>query len=183
MSGYNVVDRAVINAPPEVIWGLLLAELRGGRRWWVPHNTFESGDTPPHEVGGDTHVTVHTKGVDKGGPKLRFTARTRCVDPPRRLLADYVAGDFRGSVSFELDPLDHGRTLFAIRWQARTSGRTRLLAKLVDIGNEHSKAARDALANLAAVIEADKTQALTIVTAVIDDPDDSGDPAPVGVAP
>ncbi|SDR22291.1 SRPBCC family protein [Thermostaphylospora chromogena] len=153
MNGYDLVDEVFLDASPDVVWNALIAELCGAARWWVPHNTFEPGAVPPDQVGGETRVTVHTKGVDKGGPKLRFTSRTRRVEPGRRLLVDYVEGVFRGSAEFTLEPLDDGRrTRLAMRFLARPHGWARLLDRVVDLGGQHSKTIREAFANLGALV-------------------------------
>ncbi|MEO3870720.1 SRPBCC family protein [Nonomuraea sp. B12E4] len=153
MNGYDLIDDAFIDTTPDAVWAALVAELRGAARWWVPHNTFAPGAVPPDQVGGETQWTVHTKGVDKGGMKLRFTSRTRAVDPGRRLATEYVDGAFRGSAEFVLDPVDGGRrTRLSLRFSAAPQGGLRLLAKVADIGLQHSKATQDAFANLNALL-------------------------------
>ncbi|MFG3053348.1 SRPBCC family protein [Kitasatospora sp. NPDC048239] len=153
MNSYDIVDEAIIDAPVERVWEALVAELGGAAHWWVPHNTFEPGAVGPEREGGSTVVTVHTKGVDKGGPKLRFTARTTAVEPGRRLAADYVAGAFRGSSEFRLTAVDGGaRTRLSMAFQAAPQGWLRLLAKVADIGAEHSRATRNAFAHLDALL-------------------------------
>ena len=153
MSGYDIVEEKVIDASPDFVWKRLVSELGGARRWWVPHVTFERGALPVDQVGGEALGTIHAKGVDsRRGPRLRFTARTVAVEAPRRLVGNYVKGAFRGAVEFLLTPIDGGdRTRFTIHWKARPAGRVRLMAKLVNIGKEHSRSTRDALDNLAAV--------------------------------
>jgi hypothetical protein len=148
MRGYDVVDDEVIDAPPEVVWEELVAELHGARRFWVPHNTFRPGAVPPEQVGGEVEVTVHTRGADKRGLKLRCTARTRVVEPARRLVADYVDGVFRGVGIFTLEPLDGGRTHLSMTFQAMPHGWLKALARVVDIGAEHSKATQNAFTAL-----------------------------------
>jgi uncharacterized protein YndB with AHSA1/START domain len=150
MTGYDIVDEEVIDAPPEIVWDELLAELHGARRWWVPHNTFEPGAVPPEVLGGEVQVTVHTRGAHRRGLKLRCTARTRAVEPGRRLVADYVQGVFRGTGTFILEPVDGGRrTRLAMQFRALPHGWLRVLAKVVDIGAEHSTATRHAFTALA----------------------------------
>ena len=170
MSDYDVVDQVVIDAEPEVVWQAILAEFRGARRWWVPHNTFCPGAVPSDRVGGEVTVTVHTRGVAQRGLRLRFTARTREVAPARRLVADYVAGAFRGSSDYSLDPLDGGtRTRLSLHWQARPQGWVGVLAHAVDIGQEHSRATIQAFDNLGALIggrTARRSPELATITAV-----------------
>ncbi|MYZ40518.1 SRPBCC family protein [Streptomyces sp. SID4917] len=138
-----MIDEAVVDAPADVVWDALVAEFRGAARWWVPANTFETVSGAPDEVGGLVAVTVHTKGVGNGGPKLRFTARTESVVPGRRMTVEYVDGDFRGPADFILEPLDDGRrTRIAMHFRGRPhGGKLKLMSKVADIGAEHSKAA------------------------------------------
>lgn len=152
MTGYDVVDEAIIDAPPDAVWDELVAELGGARRWWVPHTTFESGELggPVDRVGGEIRWTVHTRGVDNGGMKLRFTSRTSAVRPARRWAGDYVAGAFRGSYLLALEPVGAARTRLWLRWRALPQGKLKLLSKAVDMGEEHSKAARNAFVQLGA---------------------------------
>lgn len=158
MSEYDLIDEAIIDAQADVVWRALVAELRGARAWWVPHNTFEPGPVRPDEVGGEVRVTVHAKGVDKGGPKLRFTGRTTAVDPGRRLVTEYHDGVFRGVGELVLEPVDGGaRTRLAMHFKARPHGWLRLLAALVDIGAQHSKGTQSAFANLNALVGARAT--------------------------
>ncbi|HEY3144607.1 MAG TPA: SRPBCC family protein [Acidimicrobiales bacterium] len=152
MSGYDIVDEAVLDASTDTVWNAVLAEFRGARRWWVPWVTFKPGTASFDRVGGEVHATIHTRGETKRGLRLRFTARTRSVDPGRRLVADYVAGAFRGSGDFAVAPVEGGRTRLTMHWRAQPHGWVRVLAKVVDIGKEHSRTSQEALANLATVV-------------------------------
>jgi pimeloyl-ACP methyl ester carboxylesterase len=149
MSGYDIVDTTFIDTSADVVWKELVAELNGGAAWWVPKNTFEPGRVAPEEPGGETAVTVHTKGVDKGGPKLRFLARTSEVEPGRRIAADYVSGAFAGTCEFVLQPADGGqRTRLSMHFRAEPKGIAKVLGKLADIGLEHSQATQAAFGRL-----------------------------------
>ncbi|PRH79449.1 hypothetical protein C6N75_09475 [Streptomyces solincola] len=154
---YDLIDEAVVDAPPAEVWDALLAEFRGGARWWVPANTFATTSGAPDQVGGRVAVTVHTKGADKGGLKLRFTARTTAVDPGRRLDIEYVDGVFRGPSSFVLDPVDGGRrTRIGMHFQGRPHGWLKVLAKVADIGGEHSRATSAAFTALGGVLAGER---------------------------
>ena len=152
MNGYDIIDETVIDASPDRVWAALVAELNGARQFWVPANTFAPGSTPPEQLGGETHVTVHTKGVDKGGPKLRFTSRTTAVTPQRRLAGEYVHGGLRGSNEYVLEPLRDGSTLLSMHFRATPNGVVKLMARVADIGAEHSTATRAAFARLADIV-------------------------------
>jgi uncharacterized protein YndB with AHSA1/START domain len=150
---FDIVDEAIIDASPAVVWQALVAELNGAAAWWVPHNTYEAGATPPEVVGGETKVTVHTKGVGRGGPKLRFTSRTTAIEPERHWVNEYVDGVFSGTSEFTLSPVDGGeRTRLAMRFQASPNGLLKVLARVKDIGAQHSSATQEAFANLNALV-------------------------------
>lgn len=144
MHRYDIVNDAVIGASPERVWAALIAEFQGARQWWVPANTFRTTAGSPDRPGGTVEVTVHPKGVDKGGPKLKFIARTRISEPGRLLVADYVGGGFSGVSTYRLEPLADGRTRLQMHFLAEPKGPVRILAKLADIALEHTKATRAA---------------------------------------
>ncbi|MEU9080454.1 SRPBCC family protein [Kitasatospora sp. NPDC004745] len=149
MHAYDLVDEAVINAPAPQVWKALIAELNGAATWWTPHNTFEPGSTGPEHVGGTTLVTVHTKGVDKGGPKLRFTATTTRITPGEHYAADYTDGAFRGQATFTLTPTeDDTKTRLTMTFTASPHGWLKLLAKVADIPAQHSSATHNAFKHL-----------------------------------
>ncbi|GAB3439567.1 alpha/beta fold hydrolase [Actinophytocola sediminis] len=136
--GYDIINTVFVDTSPDVVWKELVAELSGGASWWVPDNTFAPGAVSPDEPGGETEVTVHPKGVDKGGPKLKFVARTTEVEPGRRLAADYVSGAFVGSCEFLLEPAAGGRrTRLSMHFKAEPKGIATVLGKLADIGQQH----------------------------------------------
>lgn len=149
MAELDLIDRAVIAAPAQSVWQALHAEFLGARAWWVPWNTFEPGVVPPEVVGGETRVTVHSKGVGRGGPQFNFTARTRAVEPDRRWAMDYVDGVFRGSCEFLLAPVDGGRaTELTMAFRAQPRDLASILSRVVDFGHEHSKGIQGAMINL-----------------------------------
>jgi hypothetical protein len=149
VSGYDIIDEAFIDTSPDLVWQALIAELGGAAGFWVPNNSFEAGSLPPDQVGAEVKWTVHPKGVDKGGPKLRFTSRTVAVDPGRRLHLEYVAGVFRGTATFVVEPVDGGlATRVSLHFKTTPQGWVKLLTKVADVGLKHSQAAQVAFANL-----------------------------------
>ncbi|MET0235486.1 MAG: SRPBCC family protein [Kibdelosporangium sp.] len=148
MSGYDIIDEAFIDTSPDLVWQALVAELSGAAGFWVPFNTF-SASGPPDQVGTEVKWTVHPRGVDKGGPKLRFTSRTTAVEPGRRLSAEYFEGVFQGTVTFVVEPANGGLgTRVAIHFKAVPQGFVKVLSKVADVGLNHSKAAQLAFTNL-----------------------------------
>lgn len=153
MKNYDRIDEAVIDAPPAAVWEALISEFRGAAAWWVPHNTYVLRSGAPDEVGGEVEVTVHTRGVDRGGLKLRFLARTRAVEPARLLEVEYVSGVFRGTSGFRLTPLDGGdRTRLAMHFQGRPHGWLRLLSGVAPLDQEHSAGTQAAFTSLAGLV-------------------------------
>ncbi|MET9697467.1 SRPBCC family protein [Streptomyces sp. NPDC006529] len=148
MTTYDLIDEAVIDAPASAVWEALIAELHGARKWWVPSNTFDVVSGSADQVGGRIAVTVHTKGSDKGGLKLRFTSRTVAVEPGRRLEVEYVDGVFRGRSVFRLEPLAEDRTRISMHFVGTPSGFLKILSKVADLGAEHSKGALSAFESL-----------------------------------
>jgi uncharacterized protein YndB with AHSA1/START domain len=148
MSGYDIIDEAFIDSSPDLVWHALIAELGGAAAFWLPFNTFEAAG-PPDELGAKVKWTVHAKGRDKGGPKLKFTSRTVEVVPGKRLVAEYFEGVFRGTIAFTVEPVEGGlATRVAIHFQAQPQGLAKVLGKVADIGQKHSDAAKLAFANL-----------------------------------
>jgi pimeloyl-ACP methyl ester carboxylesterase len=146
-----VRDQVDLAAPPATVWAALLDELGGGGRWWLPNNTFVplAGrvDTP----GAALRVEVRPKGRDGGGPVLAFTAVTRVAVAEVLLAMDFVDGCFRGGWRFELSPLaDGGGTRLAVVFEAEPVGWVRALARVVDVGAEHSAGVARAFERLAA---------------------------------
>ena len=152
MHRYDLIDEAVLDAEPGAVWDALVAELNGAARWWTPKNTFRPGAAPPERPGGEMHVGVHPNGAGRPGPVLRFTARTTAAVPGERLAFDYVDGVFRGRAAITLTDVGGGRTRIAMHFVAEPAGWVRVLAKVKDVGLEHSKGTQEAFANLNALL-------------------------------
>ncbi|MFJ2193950.1 SRPBCC family protein [Kitasatospora sp. NPDC087861] len=149
MHTYDIINETIIHAPTEHVWHELIAELNGATTWWTPHNTFQPGTTSPEHIGGTTHITVHPKGNTKGGPKIRFTATTTHTTPHRHLATDYTHGAFRGHATYTLTPLHHNtQTRLTMHFTATPHGWLTLLAKLTNIGTQHSTATQNAFTHL-----------------------------------
>lgn len=135
---YNLIDQAVISAPPAQVWNALVAELNGAGCWWAQKNSFTPMHLRPDMGGGLTEITVRPNGVGKPGPVLRFTAKTTQVIPEELLHMDYVSGNFSGSGTFRLRAVPEGRTVLSMDFRANPEGWLKLLARIKDVGAEHS---------------------------------------------
>lgn len=154
MKSYDLVDEVTVRSAPQEVWNALLGELRGEARWWVPSNTFKVISGDPSEPGGKVEWTVHSRGVDRGGPKLVFVSQTRSASPAKSLVLDYVGGVFAGVCFFSVEELEEGSsTKLRMHFRVRPRKWVALLARVAPIDIEHSRAARAAFANLADMLE------------------------------
>lgn len=147
---YNLIDQTVISAPPAQVWDALVAELSGAGRWWSGKNSFAPTHLRPDVDGGLTEMTVRPNGIGKPGPVLRFTAKTTGVVPQEFLRMDYIDGNFSGSGTFRLRAVGAGHTALSMDFRANPEGWLKLLARVKDVGEEHS------LGTLAAFRELDR---------------------------
>lgn len=157
---YHVSDRVRLDLPPARAWELLRAELTGGARWWLPKNTFHPGGAPVDRPGGSVRVEVRPRGNGSPGPVLAFTAVTRECVPERLLRMEFVDGQFAGEWSFHLAPGPGGEgSVLAVDFDARPRGWARALARVVDIGAQHSEGVRVAFERLAEIGRAEAESA------------------------
>lgn len=145
---YNLIDQAVISAPPAQVWDALVAELSGAGRWWAAKNSFHPTHLRPDVDGGLTEMTVRPNGQGKPGPVLRFTAKTTRVVPHEFLGMDYIGGNFSGSGTFRLSAAGEGSTALSMDFRANPEGWLKLLAQVKDVGEEHSLGAMAAFGEL-----------------------------------
>jgi hypothetical protein len=141
MATYDVVNEATIAATPAEIVAALLAEAAGRSQWWEPLVRLrQRGDKPPTEIGAVLDITVNGEGwLGQRFGSVRFSGRVTAYDPDRRLLLEYVGGDFRGTEEWTLDPVDAERTRIATRWETDPQGAVRLLARFADVPGSYSK--------------------------------------------
>jgi uncharacterized protein YndB with AHSA1/START domain len=134
MREVDVLDEALINAPPNAVFRALIDQASGKAPWWLPDLEAEPrGTTQADRVGALTDVTVHRLGTP------HFTARTVEAVPGQILRVQYVEGDIRGEGTWTLEPAGT-QTLLRFRWRVRPHRwMFRLLAPFVDFGRMHSE--------------------------------------------
>ena len=145
MATYDVVNEATIAATPAEVVTALVEESAGRSEWWRPFVRMrQRGDKPPTEVGAivDITVTGESRLAQRFG-SVRFTGRVAAYDPDRRLLLEYVGGDFRGTEEWTLDPVDAEHTRIATRWKTDPQGAVRFAAMLADVPGSYSKVMRE----------------------------------------
>ena len=110
MPKIDVVDEAIIEADPSVVFELMMDELSGAKKWWMPHWEAEPrGNVPLRQIGGMIDITVHRIGTS------RWAARTVEIVNDRLIKLENFEGDFIGSEEFTFEPLD-GKTKVKSRW-------------------------------------------------------------------
>jgi len=144
---YAVTDIAVVAAPADRVWQLLIEELAGAGRWWHTHNVF-SARKPIDAVGAVARVRVLPGGAGNPGPQIAYAARTTDVEPRRRLVQTYT-GNFRGTGTFTVEPLGEHASRLAFTFDVEPAGWVRQLARVKDVGVEHSATTRAAFKRLA----------------------------------
>jgi uncharacterized protein YndB with AHSA1/START domain len=134
MPEWDLVDEAVIAAPPDRVFRALVDYCAGKADWWKPHlRARMRGDVPPDEVGGVIDVRVGRLGL------TRFANRTLEVVPGSLLRLAYIEGAFAGEGTWRFEP-DAGGTRLSLRWNTRPGTRLmRVASRLMDVSKVHRK--------------------------------------------
>lgn len=145
MTTYDVVNEATIAATPAEVVTALLAEAAGRSEWWQPFVRMrQRGNKPPTEVGAVVDIAVNVEGwLGLRISTVRFAGRVAAYEPDRRLVLEYVGGDFRGGEEWTLNPVDAGHTRIATRWKTDPQGAIRLLARFADVPGSYSRVMRE----------------------------------------
>ena len=137
MPKYAVLNEAIIDSPPMVVYKTILNEHAGITHWWMPTLEFKlRGNVPIDREGAIFEVTINpTSRISSA----KFSGKvTQLVEA--KLIEYEVSGDFVGTGKWTFEPTD-GKTKVQFRFRARTN---RLMFSLVspflNIGKLHSKA-------------------------------------------
>ena len=134
MPKIDVLDEAVIDSPPMVVYKAFLNELAGVTHWWMPYLELKlRGDMPIDREGAIVDVTNHTqRGVtSKYSWKITKIVEAKSVEVE-------IAGDFAGTGEWTFEPTD-GKTKVKFRWNARPKRLIIVLVSpFVNIGKRHS---------------------------------------------
>jgi hypothetical protein len=132
MSKIDVVDEAVIDKPPLIVFKAVLNEHAGVTHWWMPY--WESklrGEIPMDHEGAIFDITVHGKHTP------RFSARITKI-AEGKLIETEVEGDFAGTGTWTFEPTD-GKTKIRFRWNLRPKRLSFVLVSpFIDMGKIHS---------------------------------------------
>lgn len=133
MPKIDVIDEAVIDSPPMVVYKAILDMYAGVTNWWMPYCESKlRGDVPIDHEGAIVDLTVHTS-----PQKTKFSCKmTKIVEA--KSIEEEFTGDYVGTGKWTFEPTD-GKTKVQFRWNARPK---RLLIVLfspfVNIGKRHS---------------------------------------------
>jgi uncharacterized protein YndB with AHSA1/START domain len=129
----DVIDEALIDAPPDEVFRAIVDLHDGKTDWWSPYHTMElRAGTTFAEVGAVVANTVRVRGRFP----IRFTTRTTEVVENKMIRVDYVGGAFRGKATWTFELVDD-MTLLAQRWCTRPAGMLRVAAPLLPVAKSH----------------------------------------------
>jgi|GEM_PF-295809 alpha/beta hydrolase family protein len=141
----EITDSVRLPADREVVWDLLTAELAGAGAWWNRINTF-AADRDPGTLGSRIRWTIAPNGINKPGPRFRFTSVTVEAVRPSRLELSF-RGDFEGKSVFRLEDVEED-TRLSLEFSAECRGWAGVFSRLVDMSASHSRSTRDAFRRL-----------------------------------
>lgn len=134
VSRIDVVDEAVIDSLPMVVYKAVLNELAGATHWWMPYLEFKRRvDMPIDREGATVDITNHSvRGITS-----RYSNKVTKIAEAKSIEVEY-AGDFVGTGEWTFEPTD-GKT----KVQYRFDGRPKrllfvLVSPFVDIRKMHS---------------------------------------------
>jgi hypothetical protein len=136
MPKIDVLDEAIIDSPPMVVYEAILNEYAGVTHWWLPHCELKPrGDMPVDREGAIVDVTIHTSGTPKFSIKMTKIVKAKSMEME-------FAGDFVGTGKLTLEPTD-GKTKVQYRWNVRPKRLSFvLLSPFIDMGKGHSDTMR-----------------------------------------
>ena len=134
MPKIDVIDEAVIDAPPMVVYKALLDEIAGVTHWSSPTVVYKlRGDMPMVREGAIVDLTIRDSGVT-----TRISGKFTKIVEGKSIEEEYT-GDFVGNGIWTFEPTANGKTKVQLRFNARTNRLLfSLLAPFVNIGKKHS---------------------------------------------
>jgi len=136
MPKYDVLNEAVIDSPPIVVYKAILNEHAGVTHWWMPILEFKlKGDVPIDHEGAIVVVTINPKSRIRSA---KFSAKVAKIVEAESIEYE-VSGDFVGTGKWTFEPAD-GKTKVQYRINFRLKRLSLiLLSPFVDIGKKHSE--------------------------------------------
>jgi hypothetical protein len=133
MPRIDVLDEAVIDSPPMVVYKAILNEYAGVTHWWMPHCELKPRrNTQVDREGAIVDVTIHTSGTPKFSFKMTKIVEAKSIE-------EECVGDFVGTGKWTFEPTD-GKTKVQYRWNVRPKRLSFvLLSPFIDMGKGHSE--------------------------------------------
>jgi len=134
MPEYDVIDEAIINAKPDVVYEALLAEYSGKTNWWMPllEAKLREGSAPD-QLDALLEITVH------GKMPTKFILKTIETKKNELWRLQYMEGPLRGEGEWKLETINENRKI-SYHLRTRPSGLLlRILATFINIPKSHSE--------------------------------------------
>ena len=135
MPKIDVIDEAVIDAPPTVVYKAILDEFSGATHWWMPYNGFKlKGDVPVDREGAVFDLIVFPKSRIASS---KISVRVAKIVEAKSIELDF-SGDFVGTEEYTFQPID-GKTKIQIHLNAKTNRLSlSMVSPFVNLGKGHS---------------------------------------------
>ena len=105
MPKIDVIDEAVIDSPPTVVYKAILNEYAGVTHWWMPYFEFKPrGDIPIDREGAIVDVTINPKSRINSTVSEKWTKLAEA-----KSIEEEIAGDFVGTAKWTFEPTN-GKT-------------------------------------------------------------------------
>jgi hypothetical protein len=132
MPEVDVLDEAVIDSPPMVVYKAILDEYAGVTHWWMPYRESKPReDKPIIREGAIFDITVHGTVTPKFSEKITKIVEAKSIEVE-------FAGDFIGTGEWIFEPTD-GKTKLKFQFNAKPKRLSFvLLSPFVNLGKRHS---------------------------------------------
>jgi uncharacterized protein YndB with AHSA1/START domain len=139
MKPTHATDTFFVRTSPERVFARLLS-IEHYDLWWPASLHVRVVSTPPHGEG--SVIEIRTLGS-------RFRCRIAAMEPPRRLVVDYVTGPHRGHGIWTVSPWDGGTKVTYTISLVPHGLPAKLLSHFMDFGALHSRQMRGVFNGLA----------------------------------
>jgi|GEM_PF-636726 len=135
LTKYDVVDEAIIDAEPSVVFQAMSDEVTGVSKWWMPHWEGKIRDNEKKvQVGSIIDIIIHKHGKQKVAAK--------CIEMIENKYAKfhYFEGAFIGIAEWNFEPIN-GKTKVRFRWNVvikYSSLLGKLILRFINLGKVHS---------------------------------------------
>ena len=131
---FDVLNEAIIDSSPMVVYKAILNEYAGVTHWWTPYLESQlGGDMPIDREGAIVDITIHLHHMTVS----RFSCKITKIVEAKSVELEYVKGDYAGTGEWTFEPTD-GKTKVQFRWKVRPKRLPFLLSPFLDNGKMHS---------------------------------------------